>query len=54
MSGHEAVLADVYKVTYSNGNKVYVNYTSDKVTVDGVTVEAENYIVVNADGSIVK
>lgn len=54
MSDHEAVLADVYKVTYSNGNKVYVNYTSDKVTVDGVTVEAENYIVVNADGSIVK
>lgn len=53
ISEHTLVGNNVYRLTYSNGNKVYVNYNQKKVTVDNVTVAAENYLVVNADGSIV-
>ncbi len=46
MERHEEVAADVFKVTYSNGEIVYVNYNEEAVTVDGnVTVEAESYVV---------
>lgn len=45
MESHEEVAADVFKVTYSNGEAVYVNYNEEAVTVDGVTIEAEDYVV---------
>lgn len=45
MDSHEEVAADVFKVTYSNGSVVYVNYNDEEVTVDGVTIGAEAYIV---------
>lgn len=50
---HTAVMDNVYRITYSNGNKVYVNYTGNQVTVDNVTVKAVDYTVVNADGSVI-
>lgn len=53
MTEHVAVAENVYRVTYSNGNKVYINYNKAEVTVDDVAVKAENYTVVKADGSIV-
>ena len=37
---HEQVAADVYATTYENGAVVYVNYSQQDVTVDGVTVPA--------------
>lgn len=46
MVSHEEVAANVYKVTYSNGYSVYVNYNKESVTADGETIEAEAYIVV--------
>lgn len=46
MVGHEEVAANVYKVTYSNGYTVYVNYNDENVTVDDKTIEAEAYMVV--------
>ena len=46
MVSHEEVADNVYKVTYSSGCIVYVNYNKENVTVDGKTVEAEAYIVV--------
>lgn len=46
MVGHEEVAANVYKVTYSNGYTVYVNYNKENVTVDDKTIEAEAYMVV--------
>ncbi|MBE6788403.1 MAG: hypothetical protein E7539_01935 [Ruminococcaceae bacterium] len=50
---HTQVAANVYRLTYSNGNKVYVNYNQSDITIDNVTVKAQNYAVVNANGSIV-
>ena len=32
-------------VTYSNGKKIYINYGSKAVTVDGITVEPKNYVI---------
>ena len=40
---HEKTGAGVTIVTYSNGVKVYVNYTNTAKTVDGTTVEAMSY-----------
>lgn len=53
MSEHTLVANNVYRVGYSNGYKVYVNYNSNAVTVDGHSVPAENYIVVDASGAAV-
>ena len=50
---HTMIDNDVYRLTYSNGNKIYINYNQKQVTVDNVTVKAEDYTVVKADGSIV-
>ena len=50
---HQKLQDNVYKVTYSNGNKVYVNYSQNEVTVDNVTVAAKNYTVVDAAADIV-
>ena len=40
---HERFDNDVAKVTYSNNAVVYVNYSSQDQTVDGVTVKALSY-----------
>lgn len=40
---HEKADTGVTTVTYSNGVKVYVNYTEEAQTVDGTTVEAMSY-----------
>jgi len=40
MDEHRELAKGVFRVTYSNGAKVYVNYTTRPVTVDGVTLEA--------------
>ena len=50
---HTELQSDVYRLTYSNGSKVYVNYTNKQVTVDNVTVKAVDYAVVGADGKVV-
>ena len=42
---HEKMDNGVTKVTYDNGVAVYVNYTEQDVTVDGLTVEALSYKV---------
>lgn len=42
---HEQVEEDVYKVTYENGTTVYVNYSDEAVTVDGVKIDALDYAV---------
>ena len=42
---HQYVQADVVEVTYDNGVKVYVNYTEEAVTVDGVTIDGMSYKV---------
>lgn len=42
---HEITGTGVTKVTYSNGVKVYVNYGSEAVTVDGITIGTMSYEV---------
>ena len=45
MQEHRALISGVVRVQYDNGVSVYVNYNSDAVTVDGVTVEGLNFAV---------
>lgn len=45
ITGHEIMDNGVTVVTYSNGVKVYVNYSSNTETVDGHTIEAMSYEV---------
>lgn len=40
---HEYISEDLVKVTYDNGTKIYVNYSDEAVTADGVTVEARSF-----------
>ena len=46
---HKHLAEDVYKTVYSNGTSVYVNYTDKDVTVEGVTVKAQNYKLKEAE-----
>lgn len=40
---HERMDSGITKVTYSNGVTVYINYTNNAQTVDGITVDAMSY-----------
>lgn len=40
---HEQVKPNVYKVTYSHGLELYINYNSTSVVVDGKTIEGMSY-----------
>ena len=41
---HEKLDYDVFKVTYSNGKKIIVNYQNDKVVIDGREIGPRAYI----------
>ncbi len=43
MIAHEALENGLRKVTYSNGVCIYVNYTEEDITQDGIVVPARNY-----------
>lgn len=43
MTGHEKLNESLVHVTYSNGISIWINYGTDDVTVDGITVPARNY-----------
>ncbi len=42
---HQRMARDVYKVNYSNGLEVYVNYRLNNVVVDGVSIKSLDYTV---------
>lgn len=46
MDRHDILADGLVRVTYSNGAKIYVNYTDEPKTVDGTSVPARDYIVV--------
>ena len=50
MVAHEILLPGVVKVTYSDGSIIYVNYTDDEVTVDGILVGTKDFTVKKAGG----
>ena len=45
MVSHEIVRKDVVKITYADGSVVYVNYTDEAVTEDGIDVGARDFAV---------
>ncbi len=46
---HEKISDGVYSTIYEDGIQIIVNYNDDAVSVDGLTVEARNYITVKGD-----
>lgn len=44
--GHEALAPGVFATTYANGQQIIVNYTNIPFTLEDVTVEAKNAILV--------
>ncbi|MCR5558546.1 MAG: hypothetical protein K6F75_13435 [Butyrivibrio sp.] len=46
ITDHEYIDEHLAKVTYENGTRVYVNFSKEPVTADGVTVNARNFVVV--------
>ncbi len=44
ISEHKKISDGVFCTTYGNGTRIYVNYNSFKVTVNGVTVSGSNYL----------
>ncbi|GGD93488.1 DUF5696 domain-containing protein [Paenibacillus nasutitermitis] len=47
---HRELAKDVFETTYENGTKVIVNYTKKPYVADSVSVEPENYSVVEKEG----
>ena len=47
MTGHEKVADGVYMTEYDSSSMVYVNYNEEDVTVDGVTIPAQDFIRIN-------
>lgn len=45
MVKHEEVEKGIYRISYENGQKVYINYTSQPATVDNRMIEPMNYSV---------
>ena len=54
-SGYWKELDNVYRehilrrVEYSNGKIIYLNYSSEEVIIDGVTIPAIGYIVIGKE-----
>ena len=46
MDGHDELAKGVYRTAYSDGTRIYVNYTREPAAVDGVTVPAEDWLQV--------
>lgn len=46
MTSHEKLLTGVYKVTYGYNKVVYVNYNKSIVTVDGILLSPQDFILV--------
>lgn len=49
MISHEVLGDDIRRVEYSNGKIIYLNYSSEEVIIDGVTIPAVGYTVVGKE-----
>ena len=45
MDRHEKIADGLFRITYSNGAKMYVNYNGEPVVVDGVSIPNMDYVV---------
>ena len=50
ITDHAQVAQQVYATTYASGDVVYVNYGTQDVTVNGITVPARGFMRVGGDG----
>lgn len=46
ITSHEQIAEDVYKTTYENGTSIYVNYSDEVYSAQGIKIEAQNYLKV--------
>ncbi len=46
ITSHEKLLAGVYKITYGYNKVIYVNYNDSVVTVDGILLSPQDFILV--------
>ena len=46
ITSHEKLLTGVYKVTYAYNKVVYVNYNDSVVTVEGILLSPQDFILV--------
>ncbi len=46
MTSHEKLLTGVYKITYGYNKVVYVNYNQSVITVDGLLLSPQDFIIV--------
>ena len=51
MDRHDILGDGLARTTYSNGARLYVNYSDSPRQMDGVTVPARDYIVVRRQAS---
>lgn len=42
---HKVLSSGVVRVTYDNGAAVYVNYNSEEVKIDGISVPALDFVL---------
>jgi hypothetical protein len=45
MESHDELADGLFRVTYSNGAKIYVNYNGASAIAEGVTIPAMDYVV---------
>lgn len=48
--GHEVIMPEVFRTTYEDGTTIIVNYRVTPVEVNGVTIPAEDYLVIAGGG----
>lgn len=46
MTDHKVLAESVVSVTYEGGNTIYINYNEENVTVNGINIPAEDYVIV--------
>ena len=51
MTGHRACAAGVFETAYGEGSRTVVNYNASPVEVEGLSVPALGYVLVNPDGT---
>lgn len=49
MDAHDHLSDTLVRVTYSDGSRVYINYSGEQVVGDGVTVPAMDYVLVRGN-----
>lgn len=46
---HDELMDEVYCTGYANGTKIYVNYSNEEVTVDGISIQPRDFAVKEDD-----